>query len=81
MAVTTCQRCSQHVILSPVAATGTIFALEPETVSAPAPELIALNPKTRLCRILNRADLFMAADWADHGVTFHHEHTCGPLAA
>lgn len=76
MAVTTCQRCSQHVILSPVASTGTIFALEPQPAPAPAPELIALNPKTRLCRVLHRADLPMAQEWATYGVTFHAEHRC-----
>jgi hypothetical protein len=78
MAETTCRSCSQPVIWSPVAASGALMPLDPDPQPQPAERLVAFNPKTSLCRILAKADLPMAQDWADHGVLFLRSHfaTC-----
>lgn len=76
MADGTCMSCGDAVIWAPAATTGALIALNPQPLAHPAERLIALNPKTRLCRRLNRADLHMARTWAQHDVTFHAEHNC-----
>lgn len=76
-----CRVCGSPVVWSPAAATGTLITLDPQPHPAPAARLIALNPATRLCRRINRADLPMARTWARHGVTFHTEHNCNGAAA
>lgn len=68
--------CGHAVIWAPAAATGQLMTLNPEPHPEPAERLIALSPKTRLCRRLNRADLHIARTWSNHGVTFHAEHNC-----
>lgn len=72
----TCRICGSDVIWTPLAATGALVPVDPDPDPEPAAQLVALNPKTRLCRRLNHADLPMAQTWAAHGVTFHTEHNC-----
>jgi len=78
----TCRSCGAEVIWSPVAATGSLMPLDPQTELAPEPKLVALNPATGLCRVLKKTDMDQAVLWAEHGVTYHRSHyaTCPDAA-
>lgn len=82
MTTGTCKSCGQRVIWSPVAESGTLMPLDPQTELGPAERLVAYNPETNLCRVLKRSDVREAQRWADHGVTFHRSHmaTCAQAA-
>lgn len=69
-----CNWCGAELLWSPNAETGTLLALNPDPVGEPAAGLVAVNPRTGLCRPLGPLDLYVAHRWRRQGVAFHREH-------